>query len=51
MGTKHLFSKPTTNEPLSRFRLNPDRELVFPDIRWDKIDWIEANAGKGGTRK
>ena len=51
MGTKHLFTQSATADPLYRFQLNPDRELVFPDIRWNKMDWIEANAGKGGTRK
>lgn len=51
MGTKHLFTQPTTDEALSKFRLNPDRELVFPDFWQEKIDCLEANAGKGGTRK
>ena len=51
MGAKHLFTQPERNEPLSRFRLNPDRELVFPDIWRKEMYLMEANAGKGGTRK
>ena len=51
MGTKHLFSQARIKEPYCRFYLNPDRELVFPDV-W-KMDepLMEARTGKGGIRK
>jgi hypothetical protein len=51
MGAKHLFSQARTEEPHCRFYLNPDRELVFPDI-WKRDDLLmEASTGKGGIRK
>ena len=51
MASRHLFNQPSGRTHHNPFRLNPDRELVFPDV-WRKEDELmEADTGKGGTRK